>query len=152
MMMTEDLNRASNDADSIWPRLALFSGVFIMCVGLVVAVVFWSLGGEYVVPVLVAGLVCYVTGVLAHLLGEFPQGELFIMSRLLSSSLVRMGGPLAFLLVIKFSSSPWMGSEIVYVVVTFYLVMLVTDVGINLKHYQAISRLQSPTFGAKSGH
>ncbi|HMO12907.1 MAG TPA: hypothetical protein PKD64_03770 [Pirellulaceae bacterium] len=126
-------------AASVSRRLGVLCLLLSACVFLVTAFA-WLTEAVPIAPVLVAGVVCLATGVLAHLVGEFPQGDTFMMSRLLSASVIRIGGPLAFLLFLKFSSSPWMENGVVFVVVIFYLVMLAADVGINLSKYRAVSQ------------
>ncbi len=119
-------------------RMVLLVVVFaVACCLLVVAV--WATFGVGSVPtVLLVSGVCFLAAVLAHLVGEFPRGEIFLTSRVLASAFVRAGIPLVLLLILKITNSHHLENGAVYFVCVLYVVTLVADLMIHVRQFKSL--------------
>ncbi len=95
-------------------------------------------GSDRLIPITLAFVACLLAAILGQVLGEYPTGEMFIVSRLLSSSVVRVGVPIAMLTYLKLTESPWLELGMAYFVVLFYFVGLLTDLCLHLKRYRSV--------------
>lgn len=86
---------------------------------------------------LLALLVCLVAGVIAHVAGEHPKGDVFIMARMMIQMAVRTSIPFAFALwAINFANPP-LEKSLVFYIILFYMVGLVSDLQLNLARIKA---------------
>ena len=75
---------------------------------------------------------CLVGALLGHVLGEYPRGHEFILTRLMASMMVRAGLPLAAVLISKFFLTSLFSQGFVYLVVLLYLVGLICEALLSL--------------------
>ena len=86
---------------------------------------------------LLAFFVCLVAALVAHVAGEYPEGNEFIMARMAIQMAVRTVLPfVAALWAINFANPPFEKSLVFYIIV-FYLIGLVVDVQLNLARIKA---------------
>ncbi len=119
----------SETAAGLGVLLLVFGGLLVPVV--IGAAVFGSTATAMVA--LLSGVVCGLAAVAAFFLGIFPRGEFFRLTRLYTASAVRIAVPVAYLLVCKMAFPDLFGQGMVYFVVLFYLVGLLTDLALQLR-------------------
>ncbi len=70
---------------------------------------------------------CVAGAMASHVLNEFPKGDEFMMTRLMTSMFVRAGLPLIAVVLAKMVFESAFSEGFVYLVVLFYLVGLISD-------------------------
>lgn len=118
--------------------------MILVVVQLVAFLVTWSVafltgGPSILAAACIAAGICFLASVLGHVVSEFPRGETFLTGRLLATMVVRVGIPMALLVVLKMNNSPLMDKGIVYFVVLFYVVGLATDLVLHYRKFQWLS-------------
>jgi len=120
-------------------RLLKISLMFLAVALPVFVIVYVAWGIETACVALAAALSCGLGAVLAHVCSELPRGDMLIMVRLMSSSMVRVGVPLILLLVAKLAFTELFDRGMVYFVILFYVVGLLTDVKLQMKRYKPVN-------------
>ena len=80
----------------------------------------------------VALVTCLISSLLAHVAGEYPRGDLYFTARLAIQMMVRTGLPFAVALWGLYFAEPPLETSLVFYMILFYLIGLVTDVQLNL--------------------
>lgn len=108
--------------------------VILLLVGLVTlgSVLIWGTSGMLLAASLALAS-CLVGAVLAHFFGIYPRGDAFLVSRLYLSMAARTGLPLAVLMVCKMNFETLLAEGMVYFVILFYLVGLLTELKIRMR-------------------
>ncbi len=75
--------------------------------------------------------VCLVSSLLAHIAGEYPQGDGFLALRMALSMLVRTVPPFLACLIVKLSPAIAFETGFVFFVLLFYLIGLIIDVALH---------------------
>jgi len=108
----------------------------------VVGSVAMVIGNWSSVPViLLAGSVCLAAALIAQVLGEFPRGDFFIFTRLACATAMRLSLPLVLLFALKLNDSPLLSKGLVWYVVAFYLIGLLTDTILHARRVRASERV-----------
>ena len=120
-------------------RVIRLSLVF-MAIALLVCGTAWALGGpEAAIVGVVSAIACGLGAVLAHICSELPRGDVFIMIRLILSSIVRAGIPLLVLVIAKLQFPEQFNQGMVYFVVLFYVVGLLTDIKLQIRRFNPVT-------------
>lgn len=120
--------------DMIW-RLLI---VFFVSTALVVAVVSLVWDPATGLAALVAAIICCLAAVAATWLSIYPRGDHFRLIRLYTGSAARIALPVILLFICKWVMPELFDQGMVYFVVLFYLVGLLTDLMLQLKRIKQI--------------
>ena len=140
--MTSTMTNDDNKAETNGPLAARLTRICLVfaAVALLVSGMVWSVWGlEAALVALVSAIACGTGAVLAHICSELPRGDMFIMIRLMSSSMVRVGVPLILLVVAKLAFPEHFARGMVYFVILFYVVGLLTDLQLQIKRFKTAS-------------
>ena len=96
---------------------------------------------------LLSGLVCGVAAIAAFLLGIFPRGEFFRLTRLYTASAVRIAIPVLYLFIARTAFPDLFDQGMVYFVVLFYLVGLLTDLVLQLRRNKLLHERDGGVLG-----
>jgi hypothetical protein len=134
-------------APTLGQRLLRIGVIF----GLVAAAICGLAGAVWGMPTAlvaaVTAVVCGAGALLGHLCSELPRGDLFIMLRLATSSLVRVGLPLILLLVTRALFPEHFGRGMVYFVILFYVVGLLIDLKLQIRKFRPVSASSRQALG-----
>ncbi|MGI9518013.1 MAG: hypothetical protein ACR2NP_13250 [Pirellulaceae bacterium] len=120
--------------DMIW-RLLI---VFFVSAALVVAVASLVWDRATGLAALVAAIICCLAAVAATCLSIYPRGDHFRLIRLYTASAARLALPVILLFVCKAIMPELFAQGMVYFVVLFYLVGLLTDLMLQLRRIKQI--------------
>ena len=118
----------------VW-RLLL---VFFVATALVVALASLLWDPATGLAALVASLICCLAAVAATYLSVYPQGDHFRLIRLYTASAVRIALPVILLFICRAILPELFAKGMVYFVVLFYLVGLLTDLMLQLKRIKQL--------------
>jgi len=122
-------NTAAPEKGSLVKLLAVLLAVGFVTLG---SVLIWGTSGM-LLAASIALASCLLGSVLAHFFGIYPRGEAFIVSRLYLSMAARAGLPLAVLVICKMNFETLLTEGMVYFVILFYLVGLLTELKIRMR-------------------
>lgn len=132
-------------------RLIRISLVFVAVSIAAFLVTWFAWGQETAWVALASAAACGLGALLAHVCSELPRGDLFIMVRLMSSSMVRVGIPLLVLLVVKFQLPELFDRGMVYFVILFYVVGLLTDLKMQIGRFKPDTASSNQMLSATGG-
>jgi len=123
-------------SQGLGPRLLLLAMV-VLAVGVPVAAVGVLLLGTSLKAAVVALVACLVSALLAHVAGEYPQGDMLIMARMAVQMVVRTALP--FLVAVRgfYFVEPPFEKSLVFYMILFYMVGLVAEVQLSLARLDA---------------
>lgn len=130
-------------AGSLLRLLGVYVGTALLVVGGTAALA----GSPTVLAALFSALVCGISAVAAHFLGVWPAGEIFRLMRLYLATAVRIGIPVIFLLICRALLPELLDQGMVYFVVLFYLVGLLTDLALQLRRIKRLESTPAPDAG-----
>ncbi len=84
-----------------------------------------------------AAVVCVISSLVAHVVGEFPKGDDYFAARLALSIMARTGPPFLLVLFVKLIPDSPFQPGFVFFVVLLYLVGLFVDVAMHVSRLQA---------------
>lgn len=116
---------------SLASRLAILALALTACAAVAGFVGVWMLGGSLQI-LLFAFLPCLVGALLAHVAGEYPKGDLYIMARMAVQIVVRTLPPFVVAVWALYFVEPPLDKSLVFYMILFYLVGLVMDVQMSL--------------------
>ncbi|MCP4082860.1 MAG: hypothetical protein GY819_07175, partial [Planctomycetaceae bacterium] len=109
--------------------LVVFGGVGTLTLGLV-----FALGNtEMLIAAGLSFAFCALGAIIAHFFSIYPRGDAFLVSRLYLSMAARVGLPLALLVVCKTNFEALLVQGMVYFVILFYLVGLLTELKTRMR-------------------
>ncbi len=111
----------------------LMAGAVVALVGILLFQTSWS-------SVCVAFLTCLLSTLLAHVAGEFPRGDMYFAARLAIQMVVRTGIPFLVALGGLYFVKPPLETNLVFYMILFYLIGVLTDVPLNLARLNADSQ------------
>ena len=116
---------------SLPKRLTILATVLLVCaavIGCLGVLVF----GSSLQIVLIAFVPCLVGALLAHVAGEYPKGDLYIMARMAVQIVVRTLPPFVVAVWALYFAQPPLEKSLVFYMILFYLIGLVMDVQMSL--------------------
>lgn len=125
-------------------QLGLVFGIATAVIGCGAALI-WDTSTALVA--VVSGIVCLLAAIAAFFLGIYPRGEFFRLTRLYTASAIRIAIPVVYLFVCKTFFPDQFGQGMVYFVVLFYLVGLLTDLVLQLRRNRQLYAQKSGTLG-----
>ena len=137
-MAPEEPLQEDNSPDSQTTQLAKRSLLGLMFVFAVVAAVTiglaaWWGGSAWALSAGLSAAACLAGGILGHVFSFYPRGDAFIVSRLYLSMMARAGIPLLLLFICKTRFESLFDQGMVYFVILFYLVGLLTELKVRLQ-------------------
>ncbi len=109
--------------------LLMFAGVGALTLG----AVFAFGNSEMLISAGVSLAFCALGAIIAHFFSIYPRGDAFLVSRLYLSMAARAGFPLALLMVCKTNFESLLAEGMVYFVILFYLVGLLTELKTRMR-------------------
>jgi hypothetical protein len=120
-------------------RLVVVAVVMLLA-GAIAAVIGVLLFQTSLTSVLVALIACLAATLLAHVAGEYPRGDVYFAARLAIQLVVRAGIPFVVAVCGLYFVKPPLETNLVFYMILFYLVGLLTDVPLNLARLKANSQ------------
>ncbi len=142
-MNTPQTKRA-NELDD--PGAHLVAGVLLVpvLVCLATIAVAWLTGGPSVAIIAGLAAISCLAGVAAgHVFSIIPRGDMFFSLRLMLSSTVRVALPLVTLLVCRLTRPELLERGMVYFVILFYLVGLMSELITRIKRLASLQNAKS---------
>ena len=127
--------------------------VFIVTGAATMALAAWLGGSSMVLSAGLSWAACLAGALLGHVGSVYPRGDAYIVSRLYLSMAARAGFPLALLVICKTSFESLFSQGMVYFVILFYLVGLLTDLKTRMRMLgieQAAKKAASVSTAAKA--
>jgi len=87
---------------------------------------------------LIAAGVCCVAAVAGHFLSIYPKGDVFRLARLYQSMAIRIGIPVLFLFLCRALFTEQFDRGMVYFVLLFYLVGVLTEVLVQVRRLKVL--------------
>ena len=116
---------------SLTSRMMVLSAVMLLA-GVLVVAIGVGVFGTGVYEALLGWAVCTIAAVLAHIGGEYPRGDFNFAARLAIQMVVRTVPPFAVALWGTNFAEPPLEKSLVFYMILFYLIGLVTDVQLSL--------------------
>lgn len=123
------------------PGLVLLA-LILASVGIGSLLVGTTLIGSTFHVVLLAWSVCFFSTLLAHVAGEFPQGDSYFAARMALQLVVRTVPPFVVAVWALHFAAPPLETGLVFYMILFYLVGLIADVRLTVGRLNA-NRIQS---------
>lgn len=86
----------------------------------------------------IALLACLISALLAHVAGEYPRGDEFVMARMAIQVVARTSLPVVVVIWGLYFTEPPLEKSLVFYMIFFYLVGLVTDVQLSLARLRSV--------------
>ena len=109
--------------------LAVFALVGIVAI----AMAGWWGGGGWALSACLSAVACLAGAILGHIFSVYPRGDAYLVSRLYLSMMMRAGIPLALLFVCRTRFESLFDQGMVYFVILFYLVGLLTELKVRMQ-------------------
>ena len=129
MQNQKDLVSQPGISHGLLPLLLVFAVVGALAIGLAA----YLGGGQMALAAGLSFVACLAGAWLGHVFFIYPRGDHFLVSRMYLSMAARAGIPLLLLMVCKISLEPLFSRGMVYFVILFYLVGLLTDLKIRMR-------------------
>lgn len=139
-IMKTELLRSANDGRNAHRRLAsslALLAVFMLSIGIAVSLVGTSFFGSSVEVVVLAWSVCFLSTLLAHIAGEYPQGDSYFAVRMALQLVVRTVPPFVVAVWALHFAAPPLERGLVFYMILFYLVGLIADVRLTIGRLNA---------------
>ncbi len=133
---------AKNQASEVGALAILLMVLGITGLATLGSVLIWGTSGMFLTAS-IALASCAVGAVLAHYFTIYPRGDAFLVSRLYLSMAARAGLPLAVLVICKMNFETLLDEGMVYFVILFYLVGLLTELKIRMRTLGIATRAEN---------
>ena len=121
---------------SLTTRLLLL-GLLMLVVAAVVLAISVGLFQANLQTGLIALAACFISALGAHVCGEYPKGDVYIMARMALQMVVRTALPFVVSIWGLYFAEPPLEKSLVFYMILFYLVGLVADVQMSLARLKA---------------
>lgn len=122
------------------PFRLLMLAIIILALAAVVILVGVMLFKTSTHTAVLALVTCLVSALLAHVAGEYPKGDIYIMARMALQMAVRTALPFAVAVWGLNFAEPPLEKSLVFYMILFYMVGLVADVQLSLGRLKAESK------------
>ena len=116
---------------SLMIRLAMLAGIMVVG-GFILIALGVTLFHTELRPAVIAFITCLVSALVAHVAGEYPKGDVYIMARMAVQMVVRTSLPLVVAIWGLYFAEPPLEKSLVFYMILFYFIGLITDVQLSL--------------------
>lgn len=133
MSLSQTTGKTESAQQHMFGRMFYLFGVMLVA-GAIVIGIGWGLFSASLQNGLTAWIVCTVSASVAHIFSEYPQGDEYFGARLAAQMVIRTMVPFSVAIWgVKFASPP-LETSLVFYILAFYLVGVMTDVQLQVQH------------------
>ena len=88
---------------------------------------------------ILALVVCVISSLVAHIVGEYPKGDDYFAARLAGSMAARTAPPFLLVIIAKLSPELPFESAFVFFIILFYLVGLIADIAMHVLRMKPVN-------------